>query len=32
MTNPDKPRHIELSDGGEPVAAAEVTTSAGADR
>ena len=31
MTNPDSPRHIEVSDGGEPVAAAEVTTSAGAD-
>ena len=31
MTNPDRPRHIEVSDGGEPVAAAEVTTSARAD-
>jgi uncharacterized phage protein gp47/JayE len=31
MTNPDSSRHIEVSDGGEPVAAAEVTTSAGAD-
>ena len=31
MTNPDNPRHIEVSDGGEPVAAAEVTTNAGAD-
>ena len=31
MTNPDRPRHIEVSDGGEPVAAAEVTTADGAD-
>jgi len=31
MTNPDGPRHIEVGDGGQPVAAAEVTTSAGAD-
>ena len=31
MTNPDSPRHIEVSDDGEPVAAAEVTTTAGAD-
>ena len=26
MTNPDRPRHIEVGDGGQPVAAAEVTT------
>jgi hypothetical protein len=31
MTNPDRPRHIEVSDDGEPVAAAEVTTVDGAD-
>jgi len=31
MTNPDKPRHIEVGDGGQSVAAAEVTTSAGAE-
>jgi hypothetical protein len=31
MTDPDRPRHIEVDDGGQPVAAAEVTTSAGAD-
>ena len=31
MTNPDGSRHIEVGDGGQPVAAAEVTTSAGAD-
>ena len=31
MTNPDRPRHIEVSDNGQPVAAAEVTTSEGAD-
>jgi uncharacterized phage protein gp47/JayE len=31
MTNPDGPRHVEVGDGGQPVAAAEVTTSAGAD-
>jgi len=31
MTNPDRPRHIEVGDDGQPVAAAEVTTSAGAD-
>ena len=30
MTNPDSPRHIEVSDDGEPVAAAEVTTTSGA--
>ena len=31
MTNPDGSRHIEVGDGGEPVPAAEVTTSAGAE-
>jgi uncharacterized phage protein gp47/JayE len=31
MTNPDRPRHIEVDDDGQSVAAAEVTTSAGAD-
>ena len=31
MTNPDGPRHVEVGDDGQPVAAAEVTTSAGAD-
>jgi hypothetical protein len=31
MTDPDRSRHIEVGDNGEPVAAAEVTTSAGAD-
>ena len=31
MTTPDRPRHIEVDDGGQTVAAAEVTTSAGAD-
>jgi uncharacterized phage protein gp47/JayE len=31
MTNPDKSRHIEVGDAGQPVAAAEVTTSAGAE-
>jgi uncharacterized phage protein gp47/JayE len=31
MTDPDRPRHIEVSDDGQPVAAAEVTTSEGAD-
>ena len=31
MTGPDSPRHIEVGDDGQPVAAAEVTTSAGAD-
>ncbi len=31
MTNPDGPRHVEVSDDGQPVAAAEVTTNAGAD-
>ena len=31
MTHPDRPRHIEVGDGGQPVAAAEVTTAAGAD-
>jgi uncharacterized phage protein gp47/JayE len=31
VTNPGMHRHIEVDDGGQPVAAAEVTTSAGAD-
>ena len=31
MTDPDRTRHIEVGDEGEPVAAAEVTTSGGAD-
>jgi hypothetical protein len=31
MTDPDRPRHIEVDDDGQPAAAAEVTTSAGAD-
>ena len=31
MTNPDGPRHGEVGDEGQPVAAAEVTTSAGAE-
>lgn len=31
MTNPDRPRHIEVDDGGQPAPAAEVTTSGGAD-
>jgi len=31
MTDPDRPRHIEVGDDGQPVAAAEVTASAGAD-
>ena len=31
MTNPDTPRHIEIKDGDETVAAAEVTTSQGAE-
>ena len=31
MTDPDRPRHIEVGDDGQPAAAAEVTTSAGAD-
>jgi hypothetical protein len=31
MTDPDGSRHIEVGDGGQPVAAAEVTTNAGAD-
>lgn len=31
MTSPDTPRHIEVDDGGQPVAAAEVTTADGAD-
>src|SRR5277367_1065046 len=31
MTGPDSPRHIEVGDDGQPAAAAEVTTSAGAD-
>ena len=30
MTSPDTPRHIEIKDGDETVAAAEVTTSSGA--
>jgi hypothetical protein len=31
MTDPARSRHIEVGDGGQPVAAAEVTTNAGAD-
>jgi uncharacterized phage protein gp47/JayE len=31
MTDPAEPRHIEVGDDGQPGAAAEVTTSAGAD-
>jgi hypothetical protein len=31
MTSPDMPRHVEVGDGGQPVAAAEVTTGAGAE-
>lgn len=31
MTNPDRSRHIEVSDGDQPVAAAEVTASEEAD-
>jgi hypothetical protein len=31
MTDPDRPRHIEVGHGGQLVAAAEVTTRAGAD-
>jgi hypothetical protein len=31
MTNPDRSRHIEVGDDGQPVAAAEVTTGAGAE-
>ena len=31
MTSPDGPRHIEFGDEGQPVAAAEVTTNAGAE-
>jgi uncharacterized phage protein gp47/JayE len=31
MTNPDRARHIEVGDAGQPVAAAEVTTSEGAE-
>ena len=31
MTNPDGSRHIEVGDDGQPVAAAEVTTGAGAE-
>src|SRR5690348_5706453 len=31
MNSPDMPRHIEVGDGGQPVAAAEVTTADGAD-
>jgi hypothetical protein len=32
MTGPDTPRHVEIKDGDQTVAAAEVTTSAGSDR
>ena len=32
MTGPDTSRHVEIKDGDQTVAAAEVTTSAGADR
>jgi uncharacterized phage protein gp47/JayE len=32
MTNPDTPRHIEIKDGDQTVAAAEVTTSSGTAR
>ena len=31
MTSPDRPRHVEVDDGGQPVASAEVSTNAGAD-
>jgi uncharacterized phage protein gp47/JayE len=31
MTDPDRSRHIEVGEGGQPVAAAEVTTSEGAE-
>ena len=31
MTNPDRSRHIEVDDNDQPVAAAEVTTAAGAE-
>jgi len=31
MTSPAEPRHIEVGDDGQPAAAAEVTTNAGAD-
>ena len=31
MTDPDRPRHVEVEDGGHPAASAEVTTAAGAD-
>jgi hypothetical protein len=31
MTNPDGPRHVEVGEDGQPAAAAEVTTSAGAE-
>jgi uncharacterized phage protein gp47/JayE len=31
MTNPDTPRHVEVGDGDQPTAAAEVTASTGAD-
>ena len=31
MANPDRPRHVEVGDDGQPGAAAEVTTSAGPD-
>jgi uncharacterized phage protein gp47/JayE len=32
MTNPDTPRHVEIKDGDQTVAAAEVATSKGAGR
>jgi hypothetical protein len=32
MTSPDTPRHIEVKDGDQTVASAEVTTSTGIDR
>lgn len=31
MTSPDRSQHVEVGDGGQPVAGAEVSTSAGAD-
>jgi uncharacterized phage protein gp47/JayE len=31
MTDPDRPRHVEVGVDGQPAAAAEVTTSGGAD-
>jgi hypothetical protein len=31
MTDPDRPRHVEVGDAGQPTAAAEVTTSAETD-